>query len=230
MNSTPHNPDHSDISSCRRCGACCKKGGPTFHQTDKPLIENGIIQIRYLYTLRKGELVRDPIRGSILPTNAELIKIRSKDGKGICTFYDGNYGHCQIYAHRPLECQLLKCWDTSALEAMYEKDRLSRRDLLADMAGLWELLVDHGQRCDYSRMQDLISNLKKEYKKQLAGELCEMISYDNHLRQLVIEKGQMKPEMLDFLLGRPMEETLEGYGLRLRRLEGKIVLSASVLA
>ena len=229
MNSTPHHPDHKDTSSCRRCGTCCKKGGPTFHQADQPLIENGIIPIRYLYTIRKGEWVNDPIRGSILPVNAELIKIKSKDGEGICTFYDDRNGNCQIYAHRPLECQLLKCWDTEALEAIYEKNRLSRQDLLVNMAGLFELVVDHEQRCGYSHLQDLISNLKKKYSKRRAGELCEMISYDNHLRQLVIEKGQMKPEMLDFLLGRPMEETIEAYGMRLRRMKGKVVLSVSGL-
>ena len=227
MSLATHNSAKIDMISCRRCGTCCKKGGPTFHQADQPLIENGIIPIRYLYTIRKGEWVHDPIRGSILPVNAELIKIKSKDGKGICTFYDDRNGTCQIYTHRPIECQLLTCWDTNALEAMYEKNRLSRRDLLANMAGLWELVVDHEQRCGYCHIKDLISNLKKKYEKRLAGELCEMISYDNHLRQLVIEKGQMKPEMLDFLLGRPIEETIEMYGLRMRRMEGKVVLSVS---
>lgn len=136
MSLATHNSAKIDMISCRRCGTCCKKGGPTFHQADQPLIENGIIPIRYLYTIRKGEWVHDPIRGSILPVNAELIKIKSKDGKGICTFYDDRNGTCQIYTHRPIECQLLTCWDTNALEAMYEKNRLSRRDLLANMAGL----------------------------------------------------------------------------------------------
>jgi len=40
-----------------------------------------------------------------------------------------------------------------------------------------------------------------------------MIQYDNSLRKLLIEKMAMIPEMLDFLLGRPLSKTISMYGL-----------------
>jgi Fe-S-cluster containining protein len=229
MNPVTQNTSSNGFSSCRCCGTCCKKGGPAFHGTDRPLIEKGIIQIRYLYTIRKGELVHDPIRGGLLPVNSEIIKIKSKADMGDCTFYGGQSEQCRIYTDRPLECRLLKCWDTHAIEEMYERDRLSRGDILKDVDGLWELVADHEKRCGYGRLGNLISKLKKGHRKHLADDLGESINYDNQLRQLVIEKCQIKPEMLDFLFGRPLEKTIVMFGLRICRHGGKIVLTASGL-
>ena len=208
MNSEPRNRSADDISACLRCGTCCKKGGPAIHGEDRSLIEKGIIQIRHLYTIRKGELVHDPIRGAVLPVTSEVIKIKSGADPGVCTFYDDRTARCRIYADRPLECRLLKCWDTAALEGVYEQDRLSRKILLEDLAGFLELVTDHDQRCGYGRLGDLISRLKKGYKKQLADDLGEIFNFDNILRQLVIEKCRVEPEMLDFLFGRSLEKTI----------------------
>ena len=230
MDSKSLNRSANGISSCRCCGTCCKKGGPAFHDEDRLLIEKGSIQLRYLYTLRKGELVHDPIRDAVLSVNSEVIKIKSNAGSRICTFYDDRKAKCRIYADRPLECRLLKCWDTTAIEGMYEQDRLTRENLLADVAGLRELVADHDQRCGYGRLGDLISRLKKDHKKHLADDLGEIINYDNHLRRLVIETCRVEPEMLDFLFGRPLEKTIVMFGLRLRRVEGKMVLTATGLS
>ncbi len=227
MKSAPQNTSASEISSCQCCGICCKKGGPAFHGEDRPLIEKGIIQLRYLYTIRLGELVHDPIRGGLLPVNSEIIKIKSKADMGVCTFYVDQSEKCRIYADRPLECRLLKCWDTQAIEEMYERDRLSRKDILENVAGLWELVADHEKRCGYGRLGHLISKLKKGDKEHWTVELSESINYDSQLRQLVIEKCQIEPEMLDFIFGRPLEKTIMMFGLRLLRDEGKIVLTPS---
>lgn len=217
------------MSSCRCCGTCCKKGGPAIHGEDRLLVEKGIIQIRYLYTIRKGELVHDPIRGAVLPVTAEVIKIKSGAGGSICTFYDDRKARCRIYTDRPLECRLLKCWDTAAIEGVYEQNRLSRENLLKDVVGLRELVADHERRCSYNRVGNLISRLKRGHKKQLADDLSEIINFDNQLRQLVIEKGRVEPNMLDFLFGRPLAITIGMFGLRMQRVAGKIVLTASSL-
>jgi hypothetical protein len=160
---------------------------------------------------------------------SEVIKVKSGADLSICTFYDDRKARCRIYTNRPLECRLLKCWDTAAIEGLYEQDRLSRENLLEDVAGLWELVADHDQRCGYGRLSDLISRLKKGHKKQLADDLGEIINFDNQLRQLVVEKCRVEPEMLDFLFGRPLEKTIVMFGLRLRRDEGKVVLTATGL-
>lgn len=202
------------MSSCRRCGTCCKKGGPAIHSEDRLLLEKGIIPLRYLYTIRKGELVHDPIRGAVLPVISEVIKVKSGADLSVCTFYGHHKARCRIYADRPLECRLLKCWDTAAIEGVYEQNRLSRESLLEDAAGLRELVADHEQRCGYGRLGDLISRLKKGHKKQLVDEVGEIINFDNQLRRLVIEKCRVEPEMLDFLFGRPLQKTLFMFGLR----------------
>ena len=55
-----------DIQACARCGTCCRKGGPSFHQADKKLIEKGLISSSQLYTIREGELAHDNVKQAIL--------------------------------------------------------------------------------------------------------------------------------------------------------------------
>ena len=225
MKTAAKNGSANGISSCRCCGTCCKKGGPALHGADRPLIESGTILLRHLYTIRVGERVFDPIRGGILPLTSEVIKIKSGANSSICTFYDGHNRKCRVYAQRPIECQLLECWNTRAIEKMYERDRLTRKDILEDVNGLWELVADHEQRCGYRRLGDLISRLKKGQNKKLVAELGEMINYDSQLRQLVLEKCQIESEMRDFLFGRPLEINIEMFGVHLHRDAGKIKLT-----
>ncbi len=55
-------------------------------------------------------------------------------------------------------------------------------------------------------------------------ELAEVISYDAEIRKLVVSKGELDPEMLDFLFGRPLTKTIENYGIKLRGVGAKIHL------
>ena len=72
------------LANCIRCGTCCKKGGPSFHQADKHLIEKGLIHSKYLYTLRKGELAYDNVKECLMPVNSDIVKIK---GKKFCPLY-----------------------------------------------------------------------------------------------------------------------------------------------
>jgi len=112
----------NSISECKRCGTCCKKGGPCFHVEDKMLIEKGVILIKYLYNIRKGESAYDNIKGCLIPVTSELIKIK----------------------------------------------------------GIYDIL-----------------------------------GYDDSIRELVVKKGKMDPENLDFLFGRPVVATIRMFGLNL---------------
>ena len=80
--------DQTDTRTCRRCGTCCRKGGPAFHLADRPLIEKGTIPLRHLFTIRQGERVKDPIRGVVRPVDTELIKIKGAQDTWTCTFFD----------------------------------------------------------------------------------------------------------------------------------------------
>lgn len=212
-------------SECTRCGTCCEKGGPCFHQEDRTLIEKGVIPSKYLYTIRKGELALDNVKGSLQPVDSDIIKIKGKAGSWTCIFFDETKNNCTIYDNRPLECRALKCWDTSELERIYTKKRLTRKDLISEVKGLWGLVKDHHARCNYKKIQRLIADLSGGKRTYARRKLLEIIRYDAEIRKLVVSSGGLDAEMLDFLFGRPLTKTLGNYGLDIRRVGGKIHLS-----
>jgi Fe-S-cluster containining protein len=208
MNFHNNRSDSAATHSCRRCGTCCRKGGPAFHLADRPLIEKGTIPLRYLFTIRKGERVKDPIRGVVRPVSTELIKLKGSANTWTCTFFNERDLGCRIYSGRPLECRLLKCWDTTDVEEMTAKDCLTRRDLLEGVAGLWDMVAEHETRCSCVKLAEMMANLKKERPKRTEKAVAEMLNYDRHLRRLVVQKSRIDPEILDFLFGRPLEKIL----------------------
>jgi Fe-S-cluster containining protein len=208
------------ISECIRCGTCCEKGGPCFHIEDRMLIEKGKIPSKYLYTIRKGELAHDNVKGCMTPVDSDIIKIKGKKDSWTCIFFNGVKKGCTIYDDRPLECRALKCWDTRKLEQIYANTRLTRTDLVSEVKGLWDLIKDHQARCDYKKIQPLIKNLVGSKNIHARRKLLEIIRYDAEIRRLVISRGGLDPEILDFLFGRPLTKTLENYGIKIRQ-EGK---------
>ena len=222
--------DKSSTSAgeCRRCGTCCEKGGPAFHHEDRMLIEKGRIPSKYLYTIRKGELAFDNVQGRLAPSGSDIIKIKGQKGSWTCIFFDTDKKACSIYHDRPLECRALKCWQPGDLEQIYEHDRLTRRGLLSQVEGLWELVDDHQKRCDYKKIKVLIEELDSPGEKKARKALMEIIQYDAEIRKLVVDKGGLDPEMLDFVFGRPLTETLPGYGIKVRREGKKIIIRRAV--
>jgi Fe-S-cluster containining protein len=215
--------------TCRRCGTCCRKGGPAFHTADRDLIAQGHIPARWLYTLRTGEPLQDNVSGGLMWAAGDIVKIKGRDGSWTCHFLDGANSRCTIYAHRPLECRRLECWDTRALEALAGRDLLTRCDLLRDVAGLWELVVHHDQRCSYRRLKALAEDLAGPRAQAAQSGIVEMLRYDESLRELLVGKGQAPAEMLDFLLGRPLAVTLTGFKIKVSRSGGRIQLQHTPL-
>ena len=217
--------------SCRRCGTCCRKGGPALHRQDAPLINDGRIPAEALYTIRPGEPVQDNVAGHLSFAEDDIIKIRGRNDGWCCRFLEEATNRCTIYDHRPAECRALQCWDTRAIEALYAQERLTRRDLLQGVAGLWELIEDHERRCDYRRIHDLAGRLsgKPAEQKATLGAITEMVKYDESLRQLLVENGHTPAGMLDFLLGRPLTQTLPGFHIRVESSAGRIRLVHSIL-
>ncbi len=201
-----------------RCGTCCQKGGPAFHLEDRDLIEKGVIPSKCLYTIRKGELARDNVRQALLPVDTDVIKIKGKKDGWACFFFDEEHKSCTIYQNRPLECRALKCWDPRELGKIYARNRLTRKDLLFPVAGLWELVADHQARCDYGKIGRLVRALDGPTPEPARRELCEIIRYDAEIRKLVVSRGGLETDMLDFLFGRPLGVTIKNYGLKARQL------------
>jgi len=208
-------PQEINLDSCKRCGTCCLKGGPAFHREDRELLESGRVKLVDIYTIREGEPVYDNVRGYISQAETDIIKIKGLNGTWTCRFLDQATRECRIYRDRPLECRVMKCWDTRDIESLYERDRLTRHDLIFSVKGLWELIEDHQSQCSY---HDLRNTIKEGFLTEKdEAILMEMIKYDLAIRPLMVEKGQLKVEMMDFLLGRPMLETASMLGLVFRR-------------
>jgi Fe-S-cluster containining protein len=213
------------ISECRRCGTCCRKGGPSFHRADKALIEKGVIHSKYLYTLRKGEMAYDNVRQCLEPVSSDIIKLKGKGDGWTCVFFNEKQNACEIYENRPIECRALKCWDTQALENLYAKKRLKREDLIADIKGLWDLVKDHQTRCNYEIIEKLVDALDSSTGDEARRKLVEIIQFDMEIRKLVVSRGGLDREMLDFLFGRPLKQTLKNFGLKILQKGNKTIIA-----
>jgi Fe-S-cluster containining protein len=213
----------TNTTTCRRCGACCKKGGPTFHIEDKMLIEKGTIPLKYIYTIREGERCYDNIKECFLPASSDIIKIKGQKNSRTCVFFNEIKG-CTIYEDRPMECRLLKCWDTGEIKRIYAKNRLTRKDLISSIEGLWELVEGHQERCSYSVLQFSIDALHKDNRREALEGILNIIEYDKKIRSLATKKADLDPELTDFLFGCPITETIKIYGIKIKEKQGKYIL------
>ena len=132
-----------------------------------------------------------------------------------CTFFNEKESACTIYENRPSECRALKCWDTKALEDLYAKMRLTRKDLISEIEGLWGLIKDHQARCNYETIRKLVNAIKNNQDDKARKKLVEIIQFDTEIRKLVVAKAGLEAEILDFLFGRPLNQTLKNFGLKL---------------
>lgn len=199
-------------SLCIRCGECCRKGGPAMHDDDRQLIESGKIALKYLYTIRKGELAQDNIQGRISPVTDDIIKIKGKNYSWMCIFFDSTFNSCTIYEHRPLECRTLSCWNPDEIKRIYHQNRLTRKDLIQDIKGLWDIVQDHETRCNYDTVRHLINLMGQESNNtKVQEEFADILHYDKSIRSLVVSKGNIDPEITDFLFGRPLANTVRTY-------------------
>ena len=181
------------------------------------LIEKGIILSKYLYTIRKGERSYDNVKGCFIFATSDIIKIKSRPGSLTCIFFNETDHACTIYTNRPLECRVLKCWDTREIERIYAKNRLIRKDLVSTIAGLWDLIDDHQRRCSYEKLDRRLKLLDGNQKDDALHDILAIVRYDTQIRKLVVQKGNLDPQIVDFLFGRPITETIIQYGFELQQ-------------
>ncbi len=214
-------------AGCRRCGTCCRKGGPALHVADVERVRSGIIGLESLLTIRAGERVHDNVRNRVVSLKKEIVKIRGRGDTWTCLFYDDEARSCGIYDHRPLECRALACRDPSELKRIYEQDRITRKDIIGSIQGLWDLVQTHEARCSQQKLAAMIARLKAPLDPALANDICGCIAYDRHLRRLTVKKSGISPALLDFLFGRPLQQTIKTYGFTVIESEGRIRLHFS---
>ncbi|MFW6372722.1 MAG: YkgJ family cysteine cluster protein [Thermodesulfobacteriota bacterium] len=236
---------HVAGSRCRRCGICCRKGGPGLHLEDRVLVETGRIPLEQLYTIRAGETVYDNVREKFHRTSHDIIKIKSRPSRFECIWLNPAGNGCDHYDDRPLECRVLNCRDTHEIEAVYARKRLVREDLVGEVQGLWSLIRDHQDRCDPRQVElriravdpSLQSSLKSHHDpsglhsrpdsffgdSESMAELNLILQYDLHLREVLTEDGRMHSNGLEFLLGRPLYKILRPLGIDIRLKNGRLV-------
>ncbi len=221
---------------CRRCGTCCRLGGPVLHREDLSLVsplghdrKNGF-GLSDLMTLRAGELVRDDVAGTLAPLGEECVKLApaGENGDWTCRFLErdpeapqGRDAVCRIHAGRPAQCRALSCRDTRRIEALYTRNRATREELLraAKAPAAWlEVPAAHEERCSVRHMAELASRIPwGKASGRETDELFHLLRFDEAFRQLCMERGHIPRKYLWFLLGRPLAALLAGFGLRLER-------------
>ncbi|MBU2513135.1 YkgJ family cysteine cluster protein [bacterium] len=207
------------ITDCIRCCTCCAKGGPALHLEDRKLIETGKLHGRFLVTIREGEPAEDNVKGGMIFTNSDIIKIKSKENSDACLYSDLINSSCSIYENRPLECRVLKCWDTKEIENIYNKDRLTRKDIIGHISGLWEIIEEHQEKCSFSKIKCILDQNPGKLEGDALGSLLEAVQYDISIRSLLIEKTDTDPNLLPFLLGNPLQGILKKFGIELKKRE-----------
>ncbi|RJQ84614.1 MAG: YkgJ family cysteine cluster protein [Desulfobacteraceae bacterium] len=216
----PLEPSHRQ---CRRCGVCCCKGGPALHLEDREQVESGKIPLKCLFTIRQGEPAYDNIRGVIAPAATDIIKIKgAAENDATCRFLNQEQVGCRIYDMRPVECRCLTCWDTRAITALYDKNRLTRSHLLSRLPGLSDLVAEHQAHCDYQRVAQWAELIRKDGRLQEAAEeLLAIIRYDHSLRNVTVERTRLDPDLLEFLFGRPLSATIRMFKVKLLKNEAE---------
>jgi Fe-S-cluster containining protein len=183
---------------------------------DLPIIEKDFIQKKDLYTIRKGELVRDNLTYRLVVTDRELIKIKELDGDGGgCIFYDEVGKSCTIYQHRPVQCAALKCWDTEELIKVHMGPKLTREDLVGHKI-LLGMIEAHEKRCGYLTLEEHVKKIESEGEKSVE-KILDILKFDYQLRPFISERLGLNADEMDFFFGRPLIETIIMFGLKVTR-------------
>jgi len=203
--------------SCRRCGACCVRGGPALHDPDIAVIHQGGVPLNSLYTIRPGERAYDNVSGGLFQVTRDIVKIKSAEGSRACMYYDDGQKACLIYEARPLQCRLQACWDNNALEGLYASMLLSRRTILENARWLCEMMDAHEEYCHFQPIHELVDR-REEGDPEASAKLTEIVNYDAHFRDIAVSKGQVPADILDFLFGRPLARIIEDqFGIKVSR-------------
>jgi Fe-S-cluster containining protein len=191
---------------------------------DASLVYDGFIKLKNLYTIRSGELVRDNIRGELIVTDKEIIKIKEKENGTGCIYYDEKAKACTIYEYRPIQCKALTCWDESEFMRVYARPKMDRRDIIRDKIVLG-LMNEHHKRCSHSELDKRVRRIEKEGEATV-GKILEALRFDHHIRAFASKKLGIDLNEMDLLFGRPLTETITMFGLKvIKKSDGSFYLT-----
>ncbi len=208
---------------CRRCGTCCRKGGPALHDEDLELLRDGNLVYQDLITIRKDEPAYSPLTDQVEPVIKELVKISGHGQSWTCRFYDPAHSSCTIHSHRPLECRLLKCWDTNDIMAVIEKNTITRLDIIGEKDPMAAWICEHEKKCPYQKINFLLEHLSSSpHPSPLLTELTGIIREDLAIRTRAVAQFHLSLPLELFYFGRPVFQVIRKEGLKFFEKQGEI--------
>lgn len=213
-------------TECDRCGTCCINGGPALHYEDRELLQNNQLHPEHLITIRKGEPIFSLDAEMPETAQAELVKIKGRGNEWTCFFFAEQEASCTIYRQRPLECSLLKCWDTAALEKVAGRNLLCRSDIIAPQDPLLPLIRMHEEKCCLENLGSLLSEVRQERSQQEAiTVLTDLVNSDLAIRAEAYAKYRFSLDLELFFFGRPLFKILHQLGMATHEENGICRLS-----
>ena len=210
-------------TECRRCGTCCCKGGPALHYEDLELLRDGNLVYQDLVTIRKDEPAYSPLTDQVEPVTKELVKISGHGQSWACRFYDPGHSACTIHSRRPLECRLLKCWDTNDIMEVVEKNTITRLDIIGEKDPMSARICEHEKKCPYRKINSLLAALSSSpLPSSLLTELTAVIRLDLALRARAVAQFHLSLPLELFYFGRPVFQVIRGEGLKIFEKQGEI--------
>lgn len=183
------------------------------HLQDLHLVKEGKIPISSLITIRKGELVHNPISNTVQPAAVELVKLVGTGRRWDCCYYDSASG-CTIYGYRPHACRVLKCWDEAELLSIIEKDTLDRLAILEEDDPLADVIREHERICPCDGLEEVLTSYDSLSGEKKA-EIENLVRYDLHFRERVVKDFELKLSEELFYFGRPIFQLLQPLGVRI---------------
>lgn len=220
----PFHTDKGPQTHCIRCGTCCKKGGPALHWGDRLLFKKGVLHIAHVYTLRKGELVRN-LDEKLMALDTEIIKIKGQHSAWTCMFFDTQTNACKIYDNRPTECRALKCWDVREFKKTMAQPYLKRADLMDKRDAILQMIDAHEKRCSYQILESVARQLGGPNAQKATDTILDLVERDEFMRPLVSKKLNLSPEVMDFLFGRSLATTIQMFGVRVKKQGNTVFLA-----
>ncbi len=212
-------------TECRRCGTCCRKGGPALHDEDLELLHAENLVYQDLLTIRKDEPAYSPLTDQVEPVTKELVKISGHGQSWTCRFYDPIHSACTIHSQRPLECRLLKCWDTNDIMEVIKKNTLTRLDIIGKKNPIAPWICEQEKKCPYRETNFLLRTLSSSpHPSPLLTELTAIIREDLTIRTRAVAQFHLSLPLELFYFGRPVFQVIRGKGLKIFEKQGEIHL------
>lgn len=196
---------------CLRCGECCRRGSPVIYDQDRPSLAGGHITRADLLTLRPGETAFSNREQRLVVLSLEQVKIKEAPDGRTCIFLSPTGEACLIYDHRPFQCRIMECWDPSRFQTLLTLPPVTRLDLLGRDNPLSEIIIRHDERCRPEALKEALESIRAEAPKTFDAGL-ELILYDLHVREFVMEKFNLSEKEMDFFFGRPLAVLCPGFG------------------